>query len=274
MAGPATRGPGWRDLLWSALAALAVALLLRGVVAEPFAVPGGSMAPTLLDGDVVLVSRLAYGLRLPFTGLTLLPLAGPRRGDVVVFRDPRERSSLLVRRVIGLEGDEVELREQQLIVGGVLQPRVAAGEQTYAERDEATGTLRFDTCRRFREMLALGPLGPIGGSADDGPAEQAGSWARATAAGGAVGHDLLQCRRVRAGRGEGPFGPVRRGHLFVLGDNRDRSNDGRDGGWQVPVEDVIGRVALVGWGWGPGGWWFGEGTGQGVRLDRLLKPVE
>lgn len=270
MGGEATSGPRWRDLLWSALGALAVALLLRGMVVEPFAVPGGSMAPTLLDGDVVLVSRLAYGLKLPFTGLILLPLAAPRRGDVVVFKDPRDRSRLLVRRVIGLEGDEVELREQQLIVGGVVQPRFAAGERTYAERDEATGAIRFDTCRLFREALALGPLG---GSADDSPAEQAESWSRATVI-GAVGHDLLQCRRIRPGRGEGPFGPVHRGHLFVLGDNRDRSNDGRDGGWQVPVEDVIGRVALVAWGWGPGGWWLGERTGQGVRIDRLLKPVE
>jgi signal peptidase I len=268
--GGATSGPLWRDLLRAALAALTVALLLRSTVAEPFAVPGGSMAPTLLDGDVVLVSRLAYGFKLPFADLTLLPLAIPQRGDVVAFKDPRDRSRLLVRRVVGLEGDEVELREQLLIVGGVVQPRLAAGERTYAERDEATGAIRFDTCRLFRETLALGPLG---GSPDDSAAEQAESWSRARAA-GAVGHDLLQCRRARPGRGEGPFGPVHRGHLFVLGDNRDRSNDGRDGRWQVPVEDVIGRVALVGWGWGPGGWWFGERTGQGVRFDRLLKPVE
>jgi hypothetical protein len=102
---------------------------------------------------------------------------------------------------------------------------------------------------------------------------QAEAWARG-AAGGVVGHDLLQCRRVRPGRSEGPFGPVSREHLFVLGDNRDRSSDGRDGGWEVAIEDVVGRVALVGWGWGPGGWWFGSGTGPGVRIDRLLKPVE
>jgi signal peptidase I len=263
-------GPAWRDLLRVALGTLAVALLLRGTVAEPFTIPGGSMAPTLLDGDVVLVSRLAYGLGLPFTDVTLLRLAAPRRGDVVVFRDPRERSDLLVRRVVGLEGDVIELREQQLFVGGVAQPRLATGERAYAERDAATGTLRFDTCRLFREMLALGPLD---GSADDGPEAWGMAWSRA-AADGVMGHDLLQCRRVRPGRAEGPYGPVRPGHLFVLGDNRDRSSDGRDGGWEVPVEDVVGRVALVGWGWGPGGWWFGRPAGPGVRIDRLLKPVE
>jgi signal peptidase I len=257
-------------LLRTLLGTLAVVLLLRTMVAEPFAVPGGSMAPTLLAGEVVAVSRLAYGLRIPFTRLTLLPFASPRRGDVVVFRDPRDRDRQLVRRVIGVAGDVVELREQLLFVGGVAQPRLPRGEFSYAERDETSGALREDTCRRHREMLALGSLE---GDPREGPEEQADAWSRAGAA-GVVGYDLLQCRRVRAGRGEGPFGPVRSGHLFVLGDNRDRSNDGRNGGWQVPVEDVVGRVALVAWSWGPGGWWFGAGSREGVRIDRLLKPVE
>lgn len=258
------------DLLRTLLAALGVALLLRVTVAEPFSVPGDSMAPTLLSGDVVVVTRLAYGLRLPFTALTLLPFASPRRGDVVVFRDPRDRARLLVRRVIGVAGDLVEVREQLLFVGGVAQPRLPRGEFSYVERDQASGALREDSCRRYREMLALGTLD---GDVSDGPERQAEAWSRGGAA-GVVGYDLLQCRRVRAGRGEGPFGPVRHGHLFVLGDNRDRSNDGRDGGWQVPVVEVLGRVALVGWSWGPGGWWLGPGAREGVRIDRLLKPVE
>jgi signal peptidase I len=265
-AAPAPRG----GLLGSLAVAVGLALLARGVVAEPFAVPGGSMAPTLLEGEVVAVSRLAYGLALPFTGLTLIRFGSPRRGDVVVFRDPRDRSRLMARRVVGVAGDVVELREQLLFVGGVAQPRQATGEFSYAERDEATGGVRSDTCRRFREMLALGALA---GDVADGPDGQAEAWTRGGAA-GVVGHDLLQCRRPRAGRGEGPFGPVRRGHLFVLGDNRDRSSDGRDGGWQVPEEDVLGRVALVAWSWGPGGRWFGGASGPGVRIDRLLKPVE
>jgi len=263
---PARRG----GLLRALLAALALALLARATVAEPFAVPGGSMAPTLLEGDVVAVSRLAYGVKLPFSGLTLLPFTSPRRGDVVVFSDPRDRSRRMVRRVIGLAGDVVELREQRLFIGGVAQPRLDGGEFSYDEHDQASATPRSDTCRRFREMLALGRQA---GDVEEGPERQAAAWSRAAAA-GVMGHDLLQCRRVRAGRGEGPFGPVRPGHLFVLGDNRDRANDGRDGGWQVPVEEVVGRVSLVAWSWGRGGWWFGASAGPGVRIDRLLKPVE
>ncbi|HET9551869.1 MAG TPA: S26 family signal peptidase, partial [Anaeromyxobacteraceae bacterium] len=103
---------------------------------------------------------------------------------------------------------------------------------------------------------------PAPEAADAGAAPAAGP------AGGVARYDVLQCRRVRAGRREGPYGPIAAGHVFVLGDNRDRSDDGRaDGGWQVPVGDVVGRVAVVGWTWR-------AGVGRGARIDRLFKPVE
>lgn len=245
------RRPLRRDLALAAGVAAALALLLRGAVLEPFLVRSGAMAPTLLPGDVLVVTRLAYGVRLPFTSLTLLSLPPPRRGDVVVFADPTDRSRLLVKRVVGLPGEVVELREQVVLVDGLAQERVELGPWSYLEPGEGGGAPREDTCRRWREALS-------GGAATAG-------------AGRPVVHDLLQCRRIRAGRREGPFGPVRPGHLLVLGDNRDRSADGREG-WEVPVADVVGRGALVGWSWGPGGWWFGGDAG--VRIDRLFKPVE
>jgi len=261
--------PAVRELLTTALAALAVAALLRGSVVEAFSVPGGSMVPTLRPGDLVFVSRLAYGVRLPFTRVAVLPLPGPQRGDVVVFSDPRRPGQHLVKRVVGVAGDVVELREQRLLVNGVAQPRAELGELSYLEAGEGAAPPRLDTCRRWREALATGPVAP---PPAEEPEAMADAWSRA-AAGGVSTHEVLQCRRVRPGRREGPFGPVRPGHVFVLGDNRDRSDDGRtDGGWQVPVDEVVGRVALVGWGWGPAE--ASPGAGSGLRTDRLFKPVE
>jgi len=237
---PAPRRAG-RGLAGTTLAALAVAALLRGAVVEAYLVPGGSMVPALRPGDLVFVSKLAYGVRLPFTQETVLALPGPRRGDVVVFRDPRQPGQRQVKRVVGLAGDVVELREQRLLVNGVPQPRAELGEFSYLEPgDDGDGPPRRDTCRRWREALAAGPVAPP--PADD-PEALASAWARA-AADGVATHDVLQCRRARAGRREGPFGPVRPGHVFLLGDNRDRSDDGRTGGEGSGLDDQPGLVQL------------------------------
>jgi signal peptidase I len=265
------RRPLRPDLAWTA-AVLALALAARGSLVEPHLVSAGAMAPTLLPGDVLLVSRLAYVLRLPFTDVVLARLGSPRRGDVVVLRDPTAPGRRLVKRVVGLPGETVELREQVLLVDGVVQPRLELGELTYREPGEAGEPAREETCRRWRELLALGPAGPrpVGQPPLRDPEAWTDGQAR-VAAGTALGHDLLQCRRLRAGRHEGPYGPVRPGHVFVLGDNRDRSADSR-AGWEVPVAGLVGRGRMVAWSWGPGGRWpWGE---RGVRIDRLFKPVE
>jgi signal peptidase I len=266
--------PRWPGRGVAVAVAAALALLLRGSVLEPFLVGSGAMAPSLLAGDVLVVSKLAYGVRLPFTAVTLVELPPPGRGDVVVFTDPTDRSRRLVKRVVGLPGDRVELREQVVLVNGVEQPRLELAPFGYLEPGEGGAPPQEDTCRRWRELLATGPVPAAqpgaGQAAARGPEAWAAGLAR-LAAGQATAHDVLQCRRVRLGRREGPFGPVAPGHLLVLGDNRDRSADGRDR-WEVPVADVVGRAALVGWSWGPGGLWPGRASGP--RIDRLFKPVE
>lgn len=261
--------PIWREYGETVLVAVVLALAVRAFVVEAFRIPSGSMAPTLLAGDHVFVSKLAYGVRLPFTRVRLLALGAPRRGDVIVFESPRERGVDVVKRVIGVPGDVVELREQVLYVNGVPQPRVPLGEIAYEEGSRNGGAPGQDTCRRYRESLAKGeilrPESELEGAAE-------ASWQGAAAA-GVASYDVLQCRRVRLAAREGPYELVRPGHVFVLGDNRDRSADSRgSGGWQVPLGNVKGRAGMVFLSWGPGGSWPRGGTG--LRFDRLFKPVE
>lgn len=200
----------WRD--W--VRPLAVPFLLiagaKSALADINYVPSGSMQPTILPGDVVFINKLAYDLRVPFTTTRLARWAEPARGDIVVCFAPDDQTRL-VKRVIGLPGDTIELRREQLLVNG----RPAAYTALPA------------TARGVRDLA---------------PAERAAAlFAREHL--GARTHGMM----VLPGRvAHRDFGPVRvpADHCFMLGDNRDNSRDSRFFGF-MPRAEIIGEAKAV-----------------------------
>ncbi len=201
--------------------AVAVVLVVRTVAAEPYNVPTPSMVPTLMVGDTLVASKYAYGYsefsmpigKLPsFKGRVLE--RAPERGDVIVFRLPRDTSTTYVKRVIGLPGDRLQMREGRLYINDELVPRQDAGAFT----TELNG--RTETLHRYVETLP-------GGHA----------------------HDILEMSDGGL-RDDTAVYEVPPDHYFMMGDNRDNSLDSRvsaagGGVGYVPVENLVGRAEII-----------------------------
>ena len=193
--------------------------LLRTAVADWNPIPSGSMRPTLLEGDVVLVNRLAYDLKLPLTDVVLLPLGEPQRGDVVTLSSPAG-GTRLIKRIVGLPGDRIAMRAEVLILNG--QPA------------------RYADPRTVGETLAPGwVVGAVRATETLEGREHAVQFLPSTPA----RRDFAEIT-------------VPAGHYFLLGDNRDNSEDSRFIG-TVPRQKLIGRAhhVLVAADWlGEDGW--------------------
>jgi signal peptidase I len=220
----ASTARGWRGQLVQVAAIVAIVFLGKAAVAEPFYVPSPSMEPTLLIGDAMLASKYPYGY-----GVASLPIhiafpetgrvfgAMPKRGDVVVFRWPGDRSQAWVKRVVGLPGDRIQMRQGMLYING--------------------------------QAAALKPDG-IGSSEDEDGAREPARRYIETLPGG-VSHTIF--KTVDNGRlDDTPEVTVPKDRLFVMGDNRDNSADSRvplsEGGvGLLPTDNLVGRVdAIVG----------------------------
>jgi len=214
--------PWWLDWTAGLFPVILIVFLLRSFLFEPFRIPSGSMVPTLLVGDLILVNKYHYGIRLPVINRKIVANHDPARGDVMVFRFPQNPSIDYIKRVVGVPGDEVAYLNQRLSINGQPVPVTRDGE--YYDED----TLRY--LPHFREKL------------------------------GAVEHRILvdPQRTPFYGSGNTPFPhrdncrysaqgvvcKVPPGHYFVMGDNRDNSEDSRFWGF-VPDENIVGRAFLV-----------------------------
>jgi signal peptidase I len=187
---------------------LLIVLLFRSFLFEPFKIPSGSMIPTLLIGDFIVVNKFAYGLRLPVLNTRIVPIGEPQRGDVVVFRYPVDEKVNFIKRLVGLPGDTITYRDKQLYVNGEL---VSAEIQGPYSSGEVKCAIPSSDAIRFRETL------------------------------GSVEHDILLHSHTRGRDGQWV---VPEGHYFVMGDNRDRSNDSREWGF-VPEENMMGRAVGI-----------------------------
>ncbi|RTZ61287.1 MAG: signal peptidase I [Gammaproteobacteria bacterium] len=207
-----------------------VVFLLRSFLMEPFRIPSGSMLPTLKIGDFILVNKFAYGLRLPIANVKIIETGEPERGDVMVFRFPNDPSVNYIKRVVGLPGDEIEYKNKTLYINGKKMPRTSSNEN-YQIFEAGS---RFVTTQQFDENLD-----------------------------GVVHKVLLDPTRSQANL---KFQKVPEGHYFVMGDNRDYSNDSRYWGF-VPEKNVVGKAILVWFSWD-------VGNGKSVKWDRIGSRIQ
>jgi len=199
-----------------------IVLILRSFIAEPFRIPSGSMMPTLLVGDFILVNKYTYGIRLPVLNTKMVELNSPERGDIVVFRFPKNPTVDYIKRVVGVPGDKISYFKKTVYVNGKLAKQVSLGSyQGVGQGINMTGA------EHFVENLA---------GAD---------------------HSILVKHGLPSV--EGVF-VVPEGQYFVMGDNRDNSNDSRYWG-TVPEENLVGKAFFI--------WMSWDWQHKGIGFDRI-----
>lgn len=223
--------PAWVDYTASFFPVLLAVFLLRSFVAEPFRIPSSSMRPTLEVGDYILVNKFAYGLRLPIIDKKILPLGEPERGDVVVFRYPLKPSDDYIKRLVGLPGDVVTYRDRKLTVNGVPLPQVREGSYSWLEDD-----MRFITAEKFAETANTGS-GTRTHSIAELPTQPAVVVSNVRNFPGRENCEYNDADSSFTCR-------VPAGHYFMMGDNRDMSDDSRYWGF-VPDENLRGKAFFI-----------------------------
>lgn len=207
-----------------------IVLVLRSFIAEPFRIPSGSMYPTLQVGDFIIVNKFAYGLKLPVTQTKILPLGEPERGDVIVFKYPVDPEIDFIKRVIGLPGDEISYVGRTVFVNGKAVSQAIKGPY-YGKNSGA----QYQGMNVFEELAVR-----------EGGKTHAYQVMTDT---DKSSRDLMNVK-------------VPEGHYFVMGDNRDYSNDSRVWGF-VPEENIKGYAFGIWMSWD-----------DGIQFDRLFNGID
>jgi signal peptidase I len=214
--------PWWLDWTAGLFPVILIVFLLRSFLFEPFKIPSGSMVPTLLVGDLILVNKFHYGVRLPVINKKIVANQDPKRGDVMVFRYPVDPRVDYIKRVVGVPGDEVAYLNQKLSINGQPVPTKALGE-FYDEDSMRYMPMFSELLGSVEHRILVDPKRPafFGGDQKSFPMSE-------------------NCRYSV----EGVVCKVPPGHYFMMGDNRDNSQDSRYWGF-VPDENIVGRAFFV-----------------------------
>lgn len=235
--------------------AVLIALLLRAFVVEAFKIPSGSMIPTLRVGDHIFVSKFIYGVRVPWTRLKFFT-GTPARGEIVVFIFPGDESKDFIKRVVAVAGDTVDLGldgpfVKGLRVNGQTVPRTALDRPcAYLDVEEGQASGETRHCRAFLEDNDGQRHYVLKHVLDRASTELSLEeyWAEPRCA---FREALLRPFRVPPG------------HVFVMGDNRDNSQDGRCWGF-LPLENIKGKALFI---------WWSRSAAEGIRWWRMFRPV-
>lgn len=195
-----------------------IVLVIRSAIIEPFRIPSGSMMPTLLIGDFILVNKFSYGIRLPVLNKKIIDIGEPKKGDVVVFRYPKDESVDYIKRVVAAPGDTLDYKNKTIIINGKPLKQVQLGIYNgIGSGENMTGTLEsVETIGDVEHSILVNQLYP----------------------------DLPPgCQMLSSGKITVP-----QGYYFVMGDNRDNSNDSRCWGY-VPEENLAGKAFGIWMSW-------------------------
>ena len=218
--GAGEKEPWWIEYPKSFLPVILIVFLLRSFVVEPFRIPSGSMIPTLLVGDFILVNKFTYGIRLPIVNRKIVAMNDPRRGDVMVFRYPEDPSVDYIKRVIGLPGDSVAYVNKRLAINGRELELKPDGEYLHKRATYAKQYVETVNGHQHRILVE-----------DDAPATV--SFAK-----------QFPFREKCTYNNQGVTCTVPPGHYFMMGDNRDNSADSRVWGF-VPDENIVGKAFFI-----------------------------